>query len=53
MTNARTRALEEVVEDLRRVLTKCDKLDMIVPAIYVDMAINLATSERDRELASA
>lgn len=50
----RRQALDEIIEDLRRVLTKCDQARVgAVPAIYVDLAINLAMSERDQDVVSA
>jgi len=54
MVDKRRQALDEIIEDLRRVLTKCDQAHVAaVPAIYVDLAINLAMSERDRDMVSA
>jgi len=54
MSDAQAKVLDEVIADLRRVLTKCDDAGVaIVPAIYVDLAMNLAMRERDPKLVEA
>lgn len=52
MTERRTEILDEVIEDLRRVLDKCDEAGIAaVSAIYIDLAMNLAKRERDAKCA--
>jgi len=54
MSDAQAKVLDEVIEDLRRVLAKCDQAEVAtVPAIYVDLALNLAMRERDPRLVEA
>ena len=55
MSDVETEVLDEVIEDLRRVLAKCDQSGVgTVAAIYVDLAMHLAMQERDprREIAA-
>jgi len=48
MSDARARALNEVIAELRRLLVKCDKAGVAATtAIHVDLAIQLAERERD------
>jgi len=54
MTDERSAVLDEVIQDLRRVLAKCDQAGVAsVPAIYIDMAVHLAMRERDPEFVEA
>ena len=50
----RTAVLDEVIEDLRRVLEKCDRADAAtIAAIHVDLAMHLAIRERELGRAQA
>jgi len=50
MDDRRAAALDEVIEDLRRVLVKCDEAGVAAEAaVHVDLAMNLAIQERRLE----
>jgi len=54
MSDARARALNEVIAELRRLLVKCDKAGVAATtAIHVDLAIQLAERERERDTRQA
>jgi len=54
MIDERNAALDEVIEDLKRVLAKCDRARVgSTAAIYVDLAMHLAMRERDRGFVGA
>ena len=54
MSEARAKLLDEVIEDLRRVLAKCDEAGVCsTAAIHIDLAMHLAMRERDPELVEA
>lgn len=54
MIDGRDAVLDEVIEDLKRVLAKCDRAGVgSTAAIYVDLAMHLARRERDREFVEA
>ena len=47
MIDERNAVLNEVIEDLKHVLAKCDRAGVgASAAIYVDLAVHLATRER-------
>ena len=54
MTDEHNAVLDEIIEDLKSVLAKCDRTGVgTSAAIYVDLAVHLAERERGREFVDA
>ena len=54
MDDSENKVLDEVIEDLRRALAKCDQAGVgSVSAIYIDLAMQLAMRERDPDFVEA